>query len=248
MNDWGRCHDVKNLFIVDGSVFVTAGGGEPDQHDPGARALRRRPDQEEPLEPLRLSRAGSADAARTRAEPRCETRTMRRRAGGAARTLAAVLDEIVPPSDDGRLPGAGALGLADGRRCGARRTPELARRVGGRPRARSTRAGAGPRRRGVRGARRRAARGAPARARRARAGLPAGPRLPHLRRLLPAPARARGPRPRAAPALSRRATRSRRATSTRCSHPCAGASRSTVAECAGQGDRGGRCPRLRRAT
>jgi hypothetical protein len=27
-------------------------------------------------------------------------------------TLARVLDEIVPPSDDGRLPGAGALGLA----------------------------------------------------------------------------------------------------------------------------------------
>ncbi|MCP4241760.1 MAG: GMC family oxidoreductase [bacterium] len=29
VNDWGRCHDVKNLFIVDGSVFVTAGGVNP---------------------------------------------------------------------------------------------------------------------------------------------------------------------------------------------------------------------------
>jgi hypothetical protein len=28
------------------------------------------------------------------------------------RTLAHVLDELVPPSDDGRMPGAGALGLA----------------------------------------------------------------------------------------------------------------------------------------
>jgi hypothetical protein len=29
-----------------------------------------------------------------------------------SRTLAQVLDELVPPSEDGRLPGAGALGLA----------------------------------------------------------------------------------------------------------------------------------------
>ncbi len=29
VNDWGRSHDVKNLFIVDGSVFVTAGGVNP---------------------------------------------------------------------------------------------------------------------------------------------------------------------------------------------------------------------------
>src|SRR5262245_18887085 len=26
VNEWGRSHDVKNLFIVDGSIFVTAGG------------------------------------------------------------------------------------------------------------------------------------------------------------------------------------------------------------------------------
>jgi choline dehydrogenase-like flavoprotein len=25
----GRCHDVKNLFIIDGSVFVTSGGVNP---------------------------------------------------------------------------------------------------------------------------------------------------------------------------------------------------------------------------
>lgn len=29
VNEWGRAHDVKNLFIVDGSVFVTSGGLNP---------------------------------------------------------------------------------------------------------------------------------------------------------------------------------------------------------------------------
>jgi choline dehydrogenase-like flavoprotein len=29
VNEWGRCHDVKNLFIVDGSVWVTSGGVNP---------------------------------------------------------------------------------------------------------------------------------------------------------------------------------------------------------------------------
>ena len=29
VNEWGRCHDVKNLFIVDGSIFVTSGGANP---------------------------------------------------------------------------------------------------------------------------------------------------------------------------------------------------------------------------
>ncbi|MDA0977039.1 MAG: GMC family oxidoreductase [Proteobacteria bacterium] len=29
VNEWGRCHDVKNLFIVDSSVFVTSGGVNP---------------------------------------------------------------------------------------------------------------------------------------------------------------------------------------------------------------------------
>jgi len=26
---WGRSHDVKNLFIVDGSIFVTSAGVNP---------------------------------------------------------------------------------------------------------------------------------------------------------------------------------------------------------------------------
>ena len=29
VNEWGRCHDVKNLFIVDGSIFVTAAAVNP---------------------------------------------------------------------------------------------------------------------------------------------------------------------------------------------------------------------------
>ncbi len=29
VNDWGRSHDVKNLFIVDGSIWVTGGGVNP---------------------------------------------------------------------------------------------------------------------------------------------------------------------------------------------------------------------------
>jgi choline dehydrogenase-like flavoprotein len=29
VNAWGRCHDVRNLFIVDGSVWVTGGGVNP---------------------------------------------------------------------------------------------------------------------------------------------------------------------------------------------------------------------------
>lgn len=29
VNEWGRCHDVRNLFIVDGSIFVTSSGVNP---------------------------------------------------------------------------------------------------------------------------------------------------------------------------------------------------------------------------
>ena len=29
VNPWGRCHDVRNLFIVDGSIFVTSAGVNP---------------------------------------------------------------------------------------------------------------------------------------------------------------------------------------------------------------------------
>jgi choline dehydrogenase-like flavoprotein len=29
VNPWGRSHDVKNLFVVDGSIFVTGGAVNP---------------------------------------------------------------------------------------------------------------------------------------------------------------------------------------------------------------------------
>ena len=29
VNEWGRAHDVKNLFVIDGSLFVTSGGVNP---------------------------------------------------------------------------------------------------------------------------------------------------------------------------------------------------------------------------
>jgi choline dehydrogenase-like flavoprotein len=29
VNEWGRCHDVRNLFITDGSIFVTSGAVNP---------------------------------------------------------------------------------------------------------------------------------------------------------------------------------------------------------------------------
>jgi hypothetical protein len=44
---------------------------------------------------------------------------------GETRALAAVLDAVVPPSVDGRLPGAGSLGLAGAIEGAARRSPDL---------------------------------------------------------------------------------------------------------------------------
>jgi choline dehydrogenase-like flavoprotein len=29
VNEWGRSHDVKNLFVIDGSLFVTSAGVNP---------------------------------------------------------------------------------------------------------------------------------------------------------------------------------------------------------------------------
>jgi choline dehydrogenase-like flavoprotein len=29
VNEWGRCHDVRNLFVIDGSIFVTAAAVNP---------------------------------------------------------------------------------------------------------------------------------------------------------------------------------------------------------------------------
>ena len=37
-----RTHDVRNLFLCDGSSFVTSGRGQPTHDDPGAGVSRRR--------------------------------------------------------------------------------------------------------------------------------------------------------------------------------------------------------------
>jgi choline dehydrogenase-like flavoprotein len=29
VNEWARCHDVPNVFIIDGSIFVTSAGVNP---------------------------------------------------------------------------------------------------------------------------------------------------------------------------------------------------------------------------
>ena len=29
VNEWGRAHDVRNLFVIDGSIFVTSAGVNP---------------------------------------------------------------------------------------------------------------------------------------------------------------------------------------------------------------------------
>jgi hypothetical protein len=42
-----------------------------------------------------------------------------------ARALTSVLDEIIPPSEDGRLPGAGALGLVSAIEDAVRKSPDL---------------------------------------------------------------------------------------------------------------------------
>ena len=36
LNKWNQSHDIKNLFVVDGSSFVTGGYQNPDHDHPGA--------------------------------------------------------------------------------------------------------------------------------------------------------------------------------------------------------------------
>lgn len=40
VNGFGQCHDIKNLFIADNSVFVTQGGGDSPALTIMALALR----------------------------------------------------------------------------------------------------------------------------------------------------------------------------------------------------------------
>ena len=43
VDPWGKAHDVDNLYVVDGSVFVTAGGVNPTNTICVARPALRRP-------------------------------------------------------------------------------------------------------------------------------------------------------------------------------------------------------------
>src|SRR5262249_23046810 len=68
---------------------------------PGAGAARRRHDEEEPREPVRVSGATMSDT------------TGHTFSAAELATFAAVLDEIIPPSAERRLPGGGFLAGSD---------------------------------------------------------------------------------------------------------------------------------------
>ena len=39
VNEWGRSHDVKNLFVINGSIFVTPAGVNPTRTNSGPGVL-----------------------------------------------------------------------------------------------------------------------------------------------------------------------------------------------------------------
>ena len=91
VNEWGRCHDVKNLFIVDGSIWVTSGRRQPDLDHPGAGALHRRQHQAAPRQSVRL---------RTIYMPNHDLTAEQ------VRDLRALAGMIIPPSAAYDVPGA----------------------------------------------------------------------------------------------------------------------------------------------
>ena len=191
VNEWGRCHDVKQPLHRRRQHLRDGRRREPDLHDPGARALHRRHDQEEPRQPLRLSE----DSAMPDALSADQTAA-----------LAGVLDLLIPPSARRPHAGRGRAGVAA--RIDATRG---ARRGASPPASRPGLAALDDEARGARRIRLRRARAARSTRRaagdRARAArLRAEPDLPHLRRLLPGRPRARRR------SASKRARRFRRAT------------------------------------
>ena len=98
VNRDGQAHDVKNLYVVDGSVFVTGGRRQPDLHHPGRGAAYR----------------GRVQAERPEYEQLKQDKdtTMPKFLSQSQRSLAtAVLDRLIPPRGD--MPGAGEAGTAD---------------------------------------------------------------------------------------------------------------------------------------
>ena len=55
VNEWGRSHDVRNLFVVDGSVFVTSGGVNPTNTIQALALYIADRSSSEPRQPVRLS-------------------------------------------------------------------------------------------------------------------------------------------------------------------------------------------------
>ena len=95
VNEWGRSHDVKNLFIVDGSVFVTSGGVNPTLDHPGGRPVRRRHDEAAPRQSVRLSEPMTQDQT-----PEGSLSEQERHA------LQAVAGSMIPPGPAFGVPGA----------------------------------------------------------------------------------------------------------------------------------------------
>ena len=63
LDRWNRAHDVPNLYVVDGSCFVTVGRRQPDIDDLRPRAARRRPHGRDPV---RAAGAGMSATTRSR--------------------------------------------------------------------------------------------------------------------------------------------------------------------------------------
>ena len=61
LDRWNRTHDVPNLYVVDGSCFVTSSRRQPDVDDRRDRAARRRPHGRDPV---RAAGAGMTDRGR----------------------------------------------------------------------------------------------------------------------------------------------------------------------------------------
>ena len=129
VNEWGRCHDVRNLFIVDGSIFVTAAAVNPTNTIQALALYIADTMKKNLADALRLteapcSRRSSPTPARS---PDMTTDSGRRDdfSPQAERTLNSVLDALIPASDDGRFPGAGELGLAAYIKDALQATPDL---------------------------------------------------------------------------------------------------------------------------
>ena len=86
VDSFGRSHDVPNLFIADGSLFVTCGLRQPDLHDHRARAPRRTGDRRARSRPAH-GRLNGMSAPTNRSVPphrrSAAARARRRRAAGA---------------------------------------------------------------------------------------------------------------------------------------------------------------------